>query len=219
DMVREFEALEVYLAARARLPWPLRSVTSVEECAAAVVKALVRRPRRVYVPRAVALVRPLRVVTGGRLVGWVSARATGGGRRGARGAGGLPGGPGAPAGAAAVGGLGGGVRRRGGEGAGAAAAAGVRAAGGGAGPAAAGAHRRPAGGLGDRPGHRGRAAGDAAGRTGPGVACHRSEPWPVNRRCTWSGGVADRGCCWCTASGTAGRRGSRSWTCWPRTTT
>jgi len=80
DMVREFEALEVYLAARARLPWPLRSVTSVEECAAAVVKALVRRPRRVYVPRAVALVRPLRVLTGGRLVDWVTARATGGGR-------------------------------------------------------------------------------------------------------------------------------------------
>ena len=80
DMVREFEALDVYLAARARLPWPLRSVTSVEECAAAVVKALVRRPRRVYVPRAVALVRPLRVLTGGRLVDWVTARATGGGR-------------------------------------------------------------------------------------------------------------------------------------------
>src|SRR5690606_29977672 len=52
DMVREFEALDVYLAARARLPWPLRSVTSVEECAAAVVKPLGRRPGRGALRRA-----------------------------------------------------------------------------------------------------------------------------------------------------------------------
>lgn len=78
DMVRDFEVLECYLAARARLPWPLRSVTSVHECAEALVRALARRARRVHVPRPVAGVRALRTLTGGRLADWVTARATGG---------------------------------------------------------------------------------------------------------------------------------------------
>lgn len=80
DMVRRFEVLECYLAARARLPWPLRRVTSVEECAGALVRGLARRSRRVYVPRAVAAVRLLRVLSGGPLVDWLTARAGGGGR-------------------------------------------------------------------------------------------------------------------------------------------
>lgn len=79
DMVRDFEVLACYLAARARLPWPLRSVTSVQECAQAMVRALARRPRQVHVPRTLAAVRVLRAAAGGRFADWVTARATGGG--------------------------------------------------------------------------------------------------------------------------------------------
>lgn len=43
-----------------RLPWPLRSVTPVEACAASFVDALQRRRRRVYVPRALAGYQNLR---------------------------------------------------------------------------------------------------------------------------------------------------------------
>jgi NAD(P)-dependent dehydrogenase (short-subunit alcohol dehydrogenase family) len=79
DMVRDFEVLPCYVAARAKLPWPLRNVTSVDECARGLVRALQRRPRAVHIPRTMVAVRALRAVAGGRFAEWVTARATGGG--------------------------------------------------------------------------------------------------------------------------------------------
>ncbi|MGC1215314.1 MAG: SDR family oxidoreductase [Micromonospora sp.] len=61
DLVREARAdLPAFEAALARLPWPMRRTTSVEECAAAFVRAIERRQRRVYVPRAVGAVQAVR---------------------------------------------------------------------------------------------------------------------------------------------------------------
>jgi hypothetical protein len=44
----------------ATLPWPFRSVTPVETCAAALVRAIERRKRKVYVPRSLAPFAALR---------------------------------------------------------------------------------------------------------------------------------------------------------------
>ncbi|WP_431947264.1 SDR family oxidoreductase [Micromonospora marina] len=80
DLVREARAdLPAFEAALARLPWPLRRTTTVAECAGAFVRAIERRSRRVYVPRAVAGVQAVRSVLvsplADRLVGR-TARAT-----------------------------------------------------------------------------------------------------------------------------------------------
>ena len=66
DMVRDTEAaLPTFSATRAKLPGPLGALTSVEECAEALVENLETRRRRVFVPRSVGLVSALRqVVTG-----------------------------------------------------------------------------------------------------------------------------------------------------------
>jgi hypothetical protein len=45
-----------------KLPWPMNSTTSPEECAAAIVDGMERRARRVYVPKAVGLVQALRAL-------------------------------------------------------------------------------------------------------------------------------------------------------------
>lgn len=61
DLVREARAdLPAFSTALAKLPWPMRRTTSVEACAAAFVRAVERRQRRVYVPRAVATVQAVR---------------------------------------------------------------------------------------------------------------------------------------------------------------
>lgn len=61
DLVREARAdLPAFEAALGRLPWPMRRTTSVQECAAAFVRAIERRRRRVYVPRAVGAVQAAR---------------------------------------------------------------------------------------------------------------------------------------------------------------
>ncbi|MEV0430677.1 SDR family oxidoreductase [Micromonospora sp. NPDC050495] len=61
DLVREARAdLPAFETALSRLPWPMRSTTSVEECAEAFVRAVERRRRRVYVPRAVGAVQAMR---------------------------------------------------------------------------------------------------------------------------------------------------------------
>lgn len=61
DLVREARAdLPAFEAALGRLPWPMRRTTSVQECAAAFVRAIERRRRRVYVPRAVGAVQAVR---------------------------------------------------------------------------------------------------------------------------------------------------------------
>jgi short-subunit dehydrogenase len=61
DLVREARAdLPAFEAALAKLPWPMRRTTTVQECAAAFVRAIERRSRRVYVPRAVGGVQAVR---------------------------------------------------------------------------------------------------------------------------------------------------------------
>jgi hypothetical protein len=56
-----------------KFPWPLNATTSVEECADAIVAGMERRRRRVYVPRAIALVQALRTLTTGT-VGYFAMR-------------------------------------------------------------------------------------------------------------------------------------------------
>jgi short-subunit dehydrogenase len=61
DLVREARAdLPAFETARSKLPWPMRRTTSVQECAAAFVRAIERRQRKVYVPRAVGAVQAVR---------------------------------------------------------------------------------------------------------------------------------------------------------------
>ncbi|MGC9668797.1 SDR family oxidoreductase [Planosporangium sp. 12N6] len=75
DLVRDAkDDLPAFREARAKLPWPLRSDTSVEACAAAFVDAIGRRRRKVYVPRAVGLVQALRTLTTGPLADAVIGR-------------------------------------------------------------------------------------------------------------------------------------------------
>jgi hypothetical protein len=58
----------------AALPWPFGSVTSVETCAAALVKAIERRRRKVYVPRALAPLAALRAIFASPLSEYVVGR-------------------------------------------------------------------------------------------------------------------------------------------------
>ncbi len=61
DLVREARAdLPAFESALTKLPWPMRRTTSVTECAEAFVRAIERRSRRVYVPRAVGAVQAVR---------------------------------------------------------------------------------------------------------------------------------------------------------------
>jgi NAD(P)-dependent dehydrogenase (short-subunit alcohol dehydrogenase family) len=61
DLVRDQRAdIKVFDEALAQLPWPMGATTSVQECARAMVDAMERRRRKVYVPRAVGLVQNLR---------------------------------------------------------------------------------------------------------------------------------------------------------------
>ncbi|NUT33656.1 MAG: SDR family NAD(P)-dependent oxidoreductase, partial [Hamadaea sp.] len=63
DLVRDIRAdLESFRDALRRLPWPLRGVISVEQCAMAIVRGVERRKRKVYVPRSMALVQALRPI-------------------------------------------------------------------------------------------------------------------------------------------------------------
>jgi NAD(P)-dependent dehydrogenase (short-subunit alcohol dehydrogenase family) len=63
DMVRVAEqSMPTFRELRAKLPWPARATTSPEICAGALVAGMERRARRIYVPRAVAIVSALRSV-------------------------------------------------------------------------------------------------------------------------------------------------------------
>jgi NAD(P)-dependent dehydrogenase (short-subunit alcohol dehydrogenase family) len=63
DMVRDQRAeLKTFADALERMPWPMNSTTSVEECADALVDAIGRRKRRVYIPRSLAVMHALRTV-------------------------------------------------------------------------------------------------------------------------------------------------------------
>ncbi|HEV7900096.1 MAG TPA: SDR family oxidoreductase [Planosporangium sp.] len=75
DLVRDAkDDLPAFREARAKLPWPLRSDVSVEACAAAFVDGIERRRRRVYVPRAIAMVQALRTVVTGPIADAVIGR-------------------------------------------------------------------------------------------------------------------------------------------------
>ncbi|WBB81192.1 SDR family oxidoreductase [Micromonospora sp. WMMD882] len=75
DLVRDARAdLPAVAELLARLPWPMRKTTSVQECATAFVRAVERRQRRVYVPRAVGLLQAGRSVLVGPLADLVMAR-------------------------------------------------------------------------------------------------------------------------------------------------
>lgn len=75
DMVRDAEQdLEAFRTMRQRLPWPMNSTTSVQECSAAFVRAIERRSRRVNVPRAIGLNHWLRPVVNSRLSDVVMSR-------------------------------------------------------------------------------------------------------------------------------------------------
>ena len=77
DLVRDAQHdLPSFRAALRSLPWPLRAVTGVDDCARALVQAMLRRSRRVYVPRAVALVQAARTVIASPLSERVLRRST-----------------------------------------------------------------------------------------------------------------------------------------------
>ena len=64
DLVRGFQSdLPSFRAALRKLPPPFGTTTTVEACAGALVRAIERRRRRVYVPRSVAVAQALRSVT------------------------------------------------------------------------------------------------------------------------------------------------------------
>jgi NAD(P)-dependent dehydrogenase (short-subunit alcohol dehydrogenase family) len=63
DMVRDVkEDLPAFTETMAKLPGPLGAYTSAEACAAAFVRGITRRSRRIYVPRSLVLIQALRTV-------------------------------------------------------------------------------------------------------------------------------------------------------------
>lgn len=74
DMVRDAaEDLGSFRAMRQRLPWPMRSVTTVTTCARAFADGVERRARRVYVPGSIVLLHWLRNLPASRLVSFLMA--------------------------------------------------------------------------------------------------------------------------------------------------
>src|SRR4051794_33112057 len=75
DLVREQrQDIKTFDEAFDRFPWPLNATTSVEDCADAIVDGMERRRRRVYVPKAIALVQALRTLTTGPVGDWLISR-------------------------------------------------------------------------------------------------------------------------------------------------
>lgn len=75
DMVRDAERdLPAFREMKARLPWPLRSITPVADCAVAFGRAIERRSTRVHVPRAIGVAHWLRPVLHSQPVGMLMAR-------------------------------------------------------------------------------------------------------------------------------------------------
>jgi NAD(P)-dependent dehydrogenase (short-subunit alcohol dehydrogenase family) len=63
DLVRGFKQdLSTYREVRKKLPWPLSQEISVGDCAAALVKGMEKRKRKVYVPRSIGLVQAMRTI-------------------------------------------------------------------------------------------------------------------------------------------------------------
>ena len=77
DLVRDQRKdLKTFDEAFDSFPWPLNATTSVEDCADAIVDGMERRRRRVYVPKAIALVQTLRTLTTGAVGNWLIQRET-----------------------------------------------------------------------------------------------------------------------------------------------
>jgi NAD(P)-dependent dehydrogenase (short-subunit alcohol dehydrogenase family) len=67
-LVREAEAdMSAFGEMRSKLPWPVRSTTSVEACAKAIVDGAERRRDRIFIPRAARLIYWLRNVLNSRI--------------------------------------------------------------------------------------------------------------------------------------------------------
>lgn len=63
DMVRDARAdLATFREAQGRLPWPLGTTVTADDCAQAIINGIERRKRRIYVPRAIAGVAALRTM-------------------------------------------------------------------------------------------------------------------------------------------------------------
>ena len=77
DLVRAYPPS--FMTARRKLPWPLNSLISADQCAQAYVDAIERRQRKVYVPRTMSAVQALRTFTLSVLGQRLTARVTGGG--------------------------------------------------------------------------------------------------------------------------------------------
>jgi short-subunit dehydrogenase len=74
-MVRAAEAaMPTFRELRNDLPWPARSTTSPEICAAALADGIERRARKVYIPRSVALIAALRSLLNSSLGGRMAVR-------------------------------------------------------------------------------------------------------------------------------------------------
>lgn len=75
DMVRDVQHdLKSFDEMLATLPWPFGSITPVKTCAAAFVKAIARRKRKVYVPRSLAPFAALRYLLANPLSEYVIGR-------------------------------------------------------------------------------------------------------------------------------------------------
>jgi NAD(P)-dependent dehydrogenase (short-subunit alcohol dehydrogenase family) len=75
DLVRDQRKdLKFFDEAFDKFPWPMNATTSVEDCADAIVDGMERRRRRVYVPKAIALVQALRTLTTGTVGYWAMKR-------------------------------------------------------------------------------------------------------------------------------------------------
>jgi NAD(P)-dependent dehydrogenase (short-subunit alcohol dehydrogenase family) len=75
DMVRDARRdMQSFDEMLSTLPWPFRSVTPVETCAAALVRAIERRKRKVYVPRSLAPFAALRYLLANPLSEYILGR-------------------------------------------------------------------------------------------------------------------------------------------------
>jgi NAD(P)-dependent dehydrogenase (short-subunit alcohol dehydrogenase family) len=75
DLVRDQRKdLKSFDEAFDKFPWPMNATTSVEDCADAIVHGMERRRRRVYVPKAIALIQALRTLTTGAVGYWTMKR-------------------------------------------------------------------------------------------------------------------------------------------------
>lgn len=68
DLLREVgDDLPAFQRMRRLLPWPMHAITTVEECGKAFATGVLRRSRRIYVPRSIMLMHWLRNVPASRL--------------------------------------------------------------------------------------------------------------------------------------------------------